>query len=318
LKFEDFLSNLKGVKFESGYVTPPSDLVPFKCSACGKTTNVWKGIPIRLINAQTDLEKANNFKIELDPRQYCEFCREKLSQYENFDLRMFPKNEPIGSSVRLKIHAAGMKKPEKLIIDFNDINLLINTLNGKYDEIYLDTINEHYLSASDVEKKLKKWYQRFYKKISTMPIKSKFPTVQPKVLDFGTVKFDQPVKKVLRLINPDKREMIFSFHGVIAFSEAERSHYNLHLPEEFINKFNYQYAFTKEDIKKTWYKKMNKFMVAPESEVEIPIISSFQKKYFDRECNYMDIQVSVYDYQPDNSESSFHSRFVVRLIHKDP
>ncbi|MBN2496308.1 MAG: hypothetical protein JXR96_17070 [Deltaproteobacteria bacterium] len=272
----------------------------FRCPACGTETEVEED-PSRMIEAtQEALEKLTKFEAEVDPGQFCPHCRGREKPIKAVDLREL--DQPGYPSIRIILRHPGLKQPEAVLVGGEgEARILVRILNGDWDSYYLDPEEEGLPGGTP---RLRKWYVGLHKRVRTARPVYKKHSVEPLALDFGKVVFHEPVRKVLRLINPEDRPVKFSVLGVLGFPELE----GVKLPR-LPFKLPYRYDFDRVAFERDWI--LGKFTVAPRSELTVPIAVDICP-----ETSHANNELQISTSYPPAQE--IVSRFAVRIIHRGP
>ena len=311
---------------------PPVIMKTFTCPICSKKSQLWEGVISRLEDAAQQARKIKEFDVEVDYRQECDNCfpvwMHDMGLKESDELEEWQKELGMkvyrmekdendfrdskedhlrgrGFYITIIVSHPALPEPERLFLDTNDATLLFRLLQGKEDSEL--SMKRQY----DVEHtKLEKWYLNLKNRLAS-DIRHSEHTIEPKELDFGDLKHGKPVVKHFKLINPENRPVGFSFHGVLAASDAE---VEKEPGFKFPYKLVYRFGFTADDMNEDWYANpvKRRFVVAPKSEVSIPIIAQWSE-----DAMSSNNEITVSTYYADEESVEFQKRISVWLFHAD-
>jgi len=309
------LSGLAGLKIEAGEAEW-SRFVSRECPACHRQGRISKELASYLEVVEQAFQRVSEFHVEIDERQFCRSCRKKLwfSRTHDFRKKDFRRDE---ANVTVTVTHPGMNKPQRLMLHATDADMLASILSGRYDRYYLDPTSEHApFAGHELHDRVMEWYlslrRDLVRSISTLDKH----TVEPPLLDFGSLKWNTPARRTLKLINPEKRAVLFSLHGVIAPSKAmlETMPGLSGKAAEMYDRFPYRFGIEADELVRSGFQKPNnKFTVGPMSTVELSIIAEVREGTLPANN---EIQVTTYYPSEDSTEPG--SRFTVRMVHKGP
>jgi hypothetical protein len=328
--------SLEQARLEDFPQAPPYKGAPYTCPACGTETELWTGTIARLEEAKRTLPSFAPFAAELDTRAYCHKCRFSLGRIAQkvfrsiVCLRNDPEDETFGTSVLLVLKHPKLSKPEVLAIEFHLLASLAKTLRGDFDEYLLDPREDDLFYSGMVPGegglKVKTWYRALRERMGFVaasqasdPAKEEqeralltwmhqqhSPRVEPRLLDFGVVQFDKIARRVLKLINPEDKKVLFTIHGVLGSVQPEQQE----LPA-ILETFPYKYDFRGLNLKEPWYQQPGEFLVQPYSEIELPIVVDIHR---DTPGSNNELQIRI-SYPP---HGEIAHRVQVRIVHQGP
>ncbi len=311
-------SGLAGLILEPGKVEW-SPFVSRECPVCHRRSEITKEKVRYIETIKHALERVSEFNVTIDQRQFCRFCRIKLRLVKRHDFRNkdFRRDE---ANFTVVVAHPGMNKPQRLMLHANDAHLLAMFLSGKYDHYYLDSSNKDtgFIGSGDVHDRIAEWYLRLRKDLVRGVSTLQKHGVAPPVIDFGSLDWNVPVRCALRLINPEKRTVLFSLHGVIAPSKAmiETMPGLSGKAVEMYDRFPYRFGLEADELDRSGFQPLNnRFIVGPMRTVEIPIIAEAREGTLPANN---EIQVTTYYLSEDSTQKEMGSRFTVRMVHKGP
>jgi len=247
-----------------------SDPVQHKCKSCLLVSTVWDWQPESFNSAAKDLKQVGDFKAQVDWGLLCPNCRPEVPR-EGVDLRPADcredQDDQAGSTLRVLVSHPRLDEPEVLWILASDLEDLVSVLNRRRDEIYLDPSRKLKKKDSrEVEPGLRNWYQRVRAIIDQEVFVGDSIDVAPRILEFGRKSKGQQILRILTLINPGPKDVVFRLQGCVEASAAEGGQ----------GVFPYSYGFDESHLKQPWYLDVGEFKVKPGT-LAIPIVACFRR-----------------------------------------
>ena len=304
-----------------------SDLTrPFVCRSCNQTLQIPTYNATLFEEAQKEIGKSVNYRVELDLSEFCSNCKKR---WKNVPLEEVGINKEFKTeNIALGICTNDRKFCCRMRTSHYNVPIIVRMLSHELDAVYLDPRSDELQYATGdirgaiAESSLRKWYRAFRKKTKGSQIPFTKPTVEPKSLDFGTIPFGPGVRETVRFINPasSKEPIVFSVDVIHALPHVNQ----LGVPLSKFAAGNYAFDLSgikllPEKVSSGGAKASPSFAVPPSVTIEVPLVvylfapKSRNQKHKSAGRSHIDAKVSLR-----NAKQQLIETFVLRISYIGP